>query len=163
MDVLIRSSSPFASQTIRIDHIKSAALRSRLIRAAVDRVGISHSVMHIEKGDELEVACLEFADRLEIYGIRNHTDGSVYLARTALVASARWELACVPILLGASLLLAGICYALGMDPGTVVEWSLILGIAAPACILVLGAIARVFGWVLMPEVRGMPSRAAGVR
>lgn len=45
----------------------------------------------IAEGDHLDVAGVAHADKLAVYGFRNVTDGSVYLVRTAGVASGRMD------------------------------------------------------------------------
>ncbi|MGN6648674.1 hypothetical protein [Trinickia sp.] len=47
--------------------------------------------LFIGAGDQLDVACIEAPERFAILGIRNRTDGSIYLVRTAHVVSARRE------------------------------------------------------------------------
>lgn len=104
--------------------------------------------------DELDVACLPFADRLEIYGIRNRTDGSVYLARTAHVASARWERLGFAIMLPTALIAALIGHFNGVGRVESLWVFLGLGLGFPALVRLVSAIARLFGFVAMPEARG---------
>ncbi|MGF6649430.1 hypothetical protein [Paraburkholderia sp. GAS82] len=130
------------------------ALRLDLVQMPLTVNTTRASDIFIAAGDKLDVACFEEPDRLQIYGIRNNTDGSVYLARTAQVASARWEVASVPLLLGASLIMAAIGHFFGLDRDFLLKGVLLFGVLPPAVICTIGAVARLFGHAAMPEIRG---------
>lgn len=68
--------------TLRLDSIE---------RPLILKTSNTHELF-IAKDDRLDVACVEYPDRLAVVGIRNVTDGSEYLVRTANVIGVRRDI-----------------------------------------------------------------------
>ena len=107
----------------------------------------------IAKDDQLDIVYVEHPDRLAIYGIRNVTDGSVYLVRTAKAASARADI----VVTIACLVIVGICCGIvGLVAGStdgLLDLSIVFG-GTVIGLFVLSAILRsLFGLIAWPDIR----------
>lgn len=109
--------------------------------------------LFIAAGDRLNVAYSEGGDRLAVYGIRNTTDGSVYLVRPAKVAAARTDMFATLFLLVALVFVFGIISAVARSTDGIVDPILWFG-AGTIGLFVLGTILRAaFGLIPWPEIR----------
>ncbi|WP_082742319.1 hypothetical protein [Burkholderia sp. MSMB1078WGS] len=108
--------------------------------------------LFVVAGDRLDVAYVEDRDRLAVYGIRNTTDGSIYLVRPAKVAAARTDMFVTLFIFVAVMLASGIMSAVARTNGIVdaIAW---FG-AGTIGLFVLSTILRtVFGLIAWPEIR----------
>jgi hypothetical protein len=109
--------------------------------------------LFVANGDRLDVACIEFPDRLAILGIRNANDGSLYLVRTADVVSARREIytATGAVLVWA--VAAGVIGFVQRSTHQIVD-SFLIGAAVSVGFGVVSAIVRLlFGRSVWPDIR----------
>ncbi|AFQ51389.1 hypothetical protein [Burkholderia cepacia] len=109
--------------------------------------------LFVVAGDRLDVAYAEGRDNLAIFGIRNVTDGSIYLVRLARVASARTDVIVTIGVLIAVAFVIGIMSALqGSTDGMLDIFAWFGGTALG--FLALSTILRsVFGVIAWPEIR----------
>lgn len=109
--------------------------------------------LFITAGDRLNVAYCEGGGRRAVYGIRNTTDGSVYLVRPAKVAAARTDMFATLFLLVALVFVFGIISAVARSTDGIVDPILWFG-AGTIGLFVLGTILRAaFGLIPWPEIR----------
>ncbi|HEF5874081.1 TPA: hypothetical protein SAY52_004748 [Burkholderia cenocepacia] len=109
--------------------------------------------LFIVTGDRLNVAYAEGRDRLTVYGIRNRTDGSVYLVRPAKVAAARTDVFVTLFILVTLALVAGIMSAIARNTEGMVDAITWFG-AGTIGLFVLSTILRTtFGLIAWPEIR----------
>jgi hypothetical protein len=107
----------------------------------------------IVAGDQLTVAYAQSQDRRAIYAIRNVTDGSVYLVRTAKVAAARIDVVATIGMLVAMAITVGLVSAMERSTDSVLEISTWFGGAAIAFFLLSTILRTVFGAIVWPEIR----------
>ncbi|KHL17384.1 hypothetical protein WR30_33310 [Burkholderia contaminans FFH2055] len=88
-----------------------------------------------------------------MYAIRNATDGSVYLVRTAKVAAARMDIVVTIGMLVAMAITIGLVSATERSTDSVLEISTWFGGAAIALFLLSTILRTVFGAILWPEIR----------
>lgn len=109
--------------------------------------------LFVVAGDRLEVAYAQIQDRRAIFGIRNVTDGSVYLVRTAKVAAARIDgVAMIGLMVAMSLAIALGSAVLRSTEGAL-EASVWFGIAAVSLFVLSTTLRTVFGVIIWPEIR----------
>jgi hypothetical protein len=109
--------------------------------------------LFIVTGDRLNVAYAEGRNRLAVYGIRNRTDGSVYLVRPAKVAAARTDVFVTLFILVTLALVAGIMSAIARNTDGMVDAITWFG-AGTIGLFVLSTILRTtFGLIAWPEIR----------
>lgn len=109
--------------------------------------------LFIVAGDRLSVAYTECRDRPAIYGIRNVTDGSLYLVRPAKVAGARTDVFVTLFLLVTMVFVAGIMSAVSRRTDGMLDMFAWFGAGAIG-LFVLSTILRiVFGVIVWPEIR----------
>ncbi|MDF3083112.1 hypothetical protein [Burkholderia sola] len=109
--------------------------------------------LFIVAGDRLNVAYAEGGDRLAVYGIRNTTDGSVYLVRPAKIAAARTDRFVMLFSLIALAFVFGIMSAVARSTDGMVDAIAWFG-AVVIGLFVLSTILRTaFGLIVWPEIR----------
>lgn len=107
----------------------------------------------VANGDRLDVACIPFPDRLAILGIRNASDGSLYMVRTANVVSARRE---IYTTIGAVLIWGIASAVIGFVQRSthLIVDSFVIGAAVSVGLGAVSAIVRLlFGWSVWPDIR----------
>lgn len=107
----------------------------------------------IAEGDQLDVACIAAADHLAVYGMRNVSDGSAYLVRTASVANARMTLFCLTVAIAVFGLITGLPEI--WDPDTMQSSMFFLECSGMALFLGTTAVvsSSVFGYVPFRSIR----------
>ena len=109
--------------------------------------------LFVATGDRLDVACIEFPDRLAILAIRNVSDGSVYMVRTANVVSARREAYTTIFMVVASGVASGVIGFVQSSADVVVN-SFVIGAAVSVGLGAVSAIVRsLSGWSVWPDIR----------
>lgn len=109
--------------------------------------------LFIVAGDRLNVAYAEGGDRPAVYGIRNTTDGSVYLVRPAKVAAARTDLFVTLFILATLVFVFGIMTAVARSTAGMFD-AMAWCVASTIGLFVLSTILRtVFGLIAWPEIR----------
>lgn len=109
--------------------------------------------LFIVAGDRLNVACMEDRDHLSIYGIRNVTDGSVYLVRPARVLGARIDRIVTICVLIAVAFVIGIMSALARSTDGMLDMFAWFGGAALGCFVSSTILRSVFGVIVWPDIR----------
>ncbi|CAI8693705.1 hypothetical protein C5615_34245 [Burkholderia cepacia] len=109
--------------------------------------------LFIVAGDRLDVAYTEGQDRLAIYGIRNVTDGSVYLVRPAKIAGARIDVFVTLFLLVALVFILGIMSAVSHGKGGMLDAAMWFAGGAIGLFLLSTMLRTVFGVIVWPEIR----------
>ncbi len=104
-------------------------------------------------GDQLNVAYAEGLDSLAIYGIRNVTDGSVYLVRPARVAGARTDVAVTIGALICLTLVTGILSAVQRSTDGMLDIFAWFGAAVIGFFVASTILRSVFGLIVWPEIR----------
>ncbi|OXI40175.1 hypothetical protein CFB49_18990 [Burkholderia sp. AU17457] len=109
--------------------------------------------LFIVAGDRLTVAYARSGDRARLYGIRNVTDGSVYLVRTAQVAGARTDTFVTIGMLCVILCVTGILSAVQRSTDGMLDISMAFGATAIGFFVLSAMLRAVFGVVVWPEIR----------
>ncbi|EMN5129308.1 hypothetical protein RVV79_002405 [Burkholderia contaminans] len=133
--------------------IEEIALQIDTVDAPLTLRTDSTRSVFIVAGDRLTVAYTQDRDRRAIYAIRNATDGSVYLVRTAKVAAARMDIVVTIGMLVAMAITIGLVSATERSTDSVLEISTWFGGAAIALFLLSTILRTVFGAILWPEIR----------
>ncbi len=109
--------------------------------------------LFIGAGDRLNVAYVRSPDRAAIYGIRNVTDGSVYLVRTAEVAGARTDIFVTIAILVAMAFVTGIMSALQRSTDGMLDMVAWFGSTAIGLFVLSTILRTMFGVIAWPEIR----------
>ncbi|WP_175965829.1 hypothetical protein [Burkholderia sp. BCC0322] len=109
--------------------------------------------LFIVAGDRLTVAYAPNQDRRAIYGIRNTTDGSVYLVRTAKVASGRTDVFVTIGLLVALAFIGGIMCAVSRSTSGMLDAFAWFASGAIGLFVLSTLLRIVFGVIVWPEIR----------
>ncbi|CAB3752673.1 hypothetical protein B7G54_20380 [Burkholderia puraquae] len=133
--------------------IEEIALQLDTVDAPLTLRTDSTRSVFIVAGDRLTVAYTQGRDRRAIYAIRNATDGSVYLVRTAKAAAARTDVVVTIGMLVAMAITVGLVSAMERSTDSALEISTWFGGAAIALFLLSTILRTVFGIIIWPEIR----------
>lgn len=109
--------------------------------------------LFIGAGDRLTVAYAQGQDQRAIYGVRNETDGSVYLVRPAKVVGARTDAIAILGLLVCIPLVIGIMASVERRTDMIVEMFAWFGGTAIGLFALSTILRSAFGLIAWPEIR----------
>ncbi|WP_175786872.1 hypothetical protein [Burkholderia anthina] len=133
--------------------IEEIALRLNTLDAPLTLRTNATRNLFIVAGDRLKVAYTERGDHLAVYGIRNVTDGSVYLVRPARTLSARIDVIVTIGVLIAAALAIGVMSAVARSTDGMLDIFAWFGATAIGLFVLSTILRAVFGLVVWPEIR----------